>query len=206
MLRTVSAIVVILLLATTAASHLTDGFSGWTSESLRRQRIAAQPRSLPELELIDANGKHFQFGQATRHDGKYVLLDFIYTHCVTVCSTLGNEFQQLQQQIALHGLTDRVSLLSISFDPAHDTPDALHDYADRMHADPAIWRFASATDPAQLQALLTAAGIVVIPDGYGGWTHNAAIHVVLPDGRLARIFDVDAFDHALALVAGSARP
>jgi cytochrome oxidase Cu insertion factor (SCO1/SenC/PrrC family) len=32
---------------------------------------------------------------------------------------------------------------------------------------------------------------VVIPDSYGGFSHNAALHVVDPQGRLNRIIDLE---------------
>ena len=39
-------------------------------------------------------------------------------------------------------------------------------------------------DAAERAGLLAAFGIVVVPDGRGDFVHNAAIHVVEPDGRL----------------------
>jgi protein SCO1/2 len=45
-----------------------------------------------------------------------------------------------------------------------------------------------------LRSWLRAFGVVVIADGLGGYTHNAAIHVVRPDGKLAAIHDFDDFD------------
>jgi len=203
MLRTALICCSILLLAVIVAAHLTLNFSAWTSEDVRRQRIATTPLELPEFDLLDAQGEQYRFKKNIQQGGKYVLLGFIYTRCTTVCTQLGNEFQQLQREIILRNLGDRVSLLSISFDPTNDTPLALQNYAKRMNADSKIWRFASVKDQRQLQTLLKSVGIVVIPDGFGGWTHNAAIQVVRPDGSLIRIVDVTDIGHALALVADS---
>ncbi|MBV8467733.1 MAG: SCO family protein [Burkholderiales bacterium] len=199
--RTVLALFVMLLVLFAGASAMTDGFTGWTSESLRRQRIAAHPVPVPIATLVDAQGQSFSLDTAIHRGGKVVLIDFIYTRCNTVCSALGGEFEQLQHDIVARGLRDKVSLLSISFDPAHDDPAALAAYAQRMHADPVIWRFATTHDAKQLPLLLQTFGIVVIPDGYGGWTHNAAIHIVGTDGKLSRILDVDEFRRALAIAA-----
>jgi protein SCO1 len=38
--------------------------------------------------------------------------------------------------------------------------------------------------------LLKAFGVTVIPDGAGGFVHNAALHVVDRQGRLIAIFDI----------------
>ena len=60
-----------------------------------------------------------------------------------------------------------------------------------------LWSLARVQDAAELKHLLTVFGIVVIPDEFGGFTHNAAIHLVDRDGRLARIFDQDDIDAVL---------
>jgi protein SCO1/2 len=90
-----------------------------------------------------------------------------------------------------------VQLLSISFDPEHDTSDVLAQYAGRMRADPFIWRIGTVPDESELPKLLDAFGIVVIRDGLGGFQHNAAFHVVDPNGRLTAIVDLAQPDRAL---------
>jgi protein SCO1/2 len=80
-------------------------------------------------------------------------------------------------------------LLSISFDPDHDDVRALQGYATQHHADPDCWVIAVPASASDLKRLERETGVVVIDDGLGGYAHNAAIHVVLGDGRLVRIFD-----------------
>jgi protein SCO1/2 len=46
----------------------------------------------------------------------------------------------------------------------------------------------------ELRGWLDAFGVVVIPDGVGGYAHNAAVHVVGPDRRLVAIFDLQDID------------
>lgn len=183
-----------------AAAGMTDDFNGWTSETLRRQRIAAQPQAVLPVQMLDSNGQPFRLDQAIRDDGRWLLLAFVYSRCNSVCSVLGNEFQQLQADIQRRGLQQQVRLLSISFDPAHDTPEALGHYAMHLHADPAIWQFAVPQQPTALAALLQQFGIVVIDDGLGGYAHNAAIHLVSPKGRLVRIVDLQDYARVLAML------
>src|SRR2546426_8408741 len=38
-------------------------------------------------------------------------------------------------------------LLTVTFDPVHDTPDVLAEYASRWNADPATWHFLTGTVP-----------------------------------------------------------
>jgi len=39
---------------------------------------------------------------------------------------------------------------------------------------------------------------VVIPDGWGGYAHNAGLHVIDTSGRLVGIYDLDAWPEAMA--------
>jgi protein SCO1/2 len=100
---------------------------------------------------------------------------------------MGSTFRQLAERLP----ADNVTLLSISFDTAHDTPEALEEYARWHQADGSHWRLARIDDRAELEAVLDAFSVVVIPDGYGGFQHNAAVHIINRDGRLARVLDYD---------------
>jgi cytochrome oxidase Cu insertion factor (SCO1/SenC/PrrC family) len=93
---------------------------------------------------------------------------------------------------------DRIRLLSISFDPLRDDARALRGYATQHHSDPTRWIVAAPKIASDLHRLERETGTVVIDDGLGGYTHNAAIHVVVADGRLVRIFDFNQPEAALA--------
>src|SRR3546814_2999690 len=97
---------------------------------------------------------------------------------------MGSEYQQLQNTIRKRQLSDRVRLISISFDPA-DSREDLARYGQRFRADPKIWDFYGAPAGPGLDALVDAFGIVVAPAPLGQFVHNDAYHVVAPDGRLA---------------------
>ena len=199
MLRTGLLTVAVALLAFVAAWWLTDDFRVWTAEGARRLEVVEHPVRAPAIRMLapgDAGGTTL----AALFDddaGEPAIVDFIYTRCESVCSSLGSGFQQLQRTIAAN-TQDRVRLLSVSFDPAHDDTQALAGYAARLHADARIWRFATPADARDLASLLAAYQVVVIPDGLGGYEHNAALLVIDARGRLVRIFDYSELDLALA--------
>jgi protein SCO1/2 len=133
--------------------------------------------------------------------GTPTIVDFIYTRCVSVCTTLGSVFQQMQASIIQE--RDRtgainVRLMSISFDPDRDDAGALAAYASRLRADPRIWRFGRTADAADTRTLLDRFQVTVIPDGLGGYEHNAALLVIDGRGRLIRVFDYAEMETALA--------
>jgi len=167
----------------------TDGFRAFTTEQARRVAVARSPRLLPPVVLEDQDGRVFTLAS---YRGEPLAVDFVYTRCVSVCTRLSASFQRLDRaertRAAARG--DRLRLLSISFDP-RDTPDRLRAYAARYEADGRDWRFARVHDAHELPALLSAFGITVIPDGRGDFQHNAAVHLLDVQGRLARVLDID---------------
>ena len=62
--------------------------------------------------------------------------------------------------------------------------------AGHYSADGRSWRFARVKDQRDLAPLLRAFDIVVIREPQGGFQHNAAIHVLDVQGRLARALDL----------------
>jgi protein SCO1/2 len=185
---------------------VTEGFTVVTTEGARRRAVRRAPPLLPAAIAHTTDGRRLD---ALADDGiggrgslpRAAIVTFIYTRCPGVCGVLGESMQRLQRLVRERGLADRVRLVALSFDAAHDTPDELARYARLRRADPAIWQLRVLTDSASRAALLGAAGIVVIPDGASGWQHNAALLVVSPDRRLVRVLDLDDVEGALAAVA-----
>ncbi len=102
---------------------------------------------------------------------------------------------RLRYRLAGGPFAGRVRLVSLSFDPARDTQGQMAEYGRWHGADGKVWTVAR---PAvkDLPALLNAYGVTVIPDRAGGFIHNAALHVISPDGRLTAILDMDDLDGA----------
>lgn len=165
-----------------------DGFTAFTAEAARRQRVLTSPQPLPDMVLEDQDGRRFSFAD---YAGRKLAVEFIYTRCDTICYSLGSAFRQLRDALPASALGRDVALLSISFDPQRDGPAELRDYARRFGADGTAWKIARPADGADLPALLATFGIVAIPDGLGGFAHNAALHLVGRDRRLQRIVDLD---------------
>lgn len=173
-----------------------DGLRAFTAESARRLDVARTPRTLPAVALQDQDGRPTSLNALA---GKVVLLDFIYTRCPTVCTVQGSDFEVLRDRIRAKGLQGDIALATISFDPAHDGPAELGDYAERYGGADDVWHFLRAPSEEDTRAILSVAAVKVVPDGEGGFVHNAAIHVIDRKGRLVRILDSDATDQALAL-------
>ncbi|QPF73973.1 SCO family protein [Roseateles sp. DAIF2] len=180
-------------LAATAA--LTEGFGAWTFEELRRARAARGELAVPAgLALRDERGQVLRPWPAEAA-GPVRIVDFIYTRCPGVCRALGAEYQRMQALLDGPAMPE---LLSISFDIEHDDRAALAAHGALYRADPARWRIAAPRTPAERDALLRALGVIAIPDGRGGFVHNAALHLIDGRGRLRAIYDYEAWPQALA--------
>ena len=223
MFRAALLAIALTIAAYASAGWLTHDFQIWTAEGARRLEVALHPVPSPHVTVDGAGVEVQPLPRLFAADGAVTLVDFIYTRCQTVCLSLGSVFQQLQtnlladrepftpagsaQRTGAVDSADRIKLLSISFDGEHDTPQALQAYADRLGADPSLWRFVRVPGAAPTQQLLRRFQVVVVPDGRGDYQHNAALLVVDAQGRLVRVFDYAeqqmALDYARALAAAS---
>ncbi|SHK50010.1 SCO family protein [Rhodothermus profundi] len=119
--------------------------------------------------------------------GRVVVLTFIYTRCPVpdFCPLMSRHFQQLQQPLKAR-FGDRTRLLTISFDPAYDTPTVLRRYARQYTDDTHHWIFATG-DSTTIYQLATQFG-VHYEAASGEIIHNLTTALVGPDGRIARIW------------------
>jgi len=188
---TLAALAFIAAAGVAAVWHGTMGFNVVSTEDGRRLAVERQPIALP-------------LPAAAGFDGRVTIATFFYARCNAVCSAVGSEFQQMQREIAARGLQGRVRLLSISFDPRDTSSDLAH-YAQRMRAEPALWRMVALPDAVQRRRLLKTAGVVILPAPLGEFQHNAAFHLIDRNGRLVRIIDyeqpAEAIDAAQALAS-----
>lgn len=93
--------------------------------------------TVPDVELVDADGAGVPLRTALAEADKPVILNFIFTTCGAICPVMSATFSQVQA--ALGPAREAVRMVSISIDPEQDTPAALKAYADRYGAGPQ-WR------------------------------------------------------------------
>jgi protein SCO1 len=170
-----------------ALAWATEGFRVVSSEGARRLAVERNPISLPDVVMIDQDGHSFSFAD---YRGRPVLVDFIYTRCPNICGVRGDDFRALLGRSG-EPPVGGIALLSISFDLDNDDLKALQIYGDRYGAAAPQWRIARPVDQRSLAMLLRSFGLVVIPDGFGGFVHSSAVYLVDRRRRLARILDPD---------------
>jgi protein SCO1/2 len=121
--------------------------------------------------------------------GKAVGLTFIYTRCPypTFCPRQAQQFAEVSQRLKQSAdAPQNWHLLSLSFDPAYDTPAVLRAYARRYHYDPDRWSFLTGA-MIDIDAITEQFGTFFARDGEG-WSHNVRTVVIDATGRIQRIF------------------
>ncbi|MCB1951312.1 MAG: SCO family protein [Zoogloeaceae bacterium] len=202
---TLLAVAALSLMLAALSAQLTDGFTRWTFEALRRDAADAGHLLAPAVPLRTAHGETTT--PWPNNAGTVYLVDFIYTQCPTICQALGSEYTRLQHQLRERfGAHSPVRLVSVAFDREHDTPIELQHYAQRHRADDALWLIGTPASAAAADTLLQALGVVAVPDGLGGFVHNGAIHLIDSQGTVRGIYDLDQWPQALerALQLGGA--
>ena len=97
--------------------------------------------TLPDFSLT--NQDNLPYGTA-QLEGRPWIADFIFTKCPGRCPKLTYEMSRIQTELRGRGWDD-VMLVSISVDPANDTPEALAEYAARHSAKLDGWQFLTGT-------------------------------------------------------------
>ncbi|MGH8292973.1 MAG: SCO family protein [Gammaproteobacteria bacterium] len=187
-LRTLAVSLALIALGIATLAIATDHFRAFTTETARRVEVRQHPRPVPPVTLQNQTGARFNLAEL---QGKWLVVDFIYSRCMSLCSVMGGKFAQLQGQLATPLAQGRVQLLSISFDPAYDAPLQLADYLGRFQSRGTGWLAARPTTAHGLRQLERVFGVTVIPDTLGGYVHNDAFEIVDPQGRLVSILDID---------------
>jgi len=177
------------VLGIVALMLLTRGLTSFTSESWRRASIAEHPRQVPDVALQDHTGAYVQIASLC---GRVMVIDFVYTQCPTVCKAIGTESAWLAHQLADLIESQRVVVLSVSFDPQRDNPEAMAQFRRSLSAEhDAPWWVARPVSEQGKTALLNTFDVVVIPDGFGGFDHNAAFHIVDLSCRFSQVIDLE---------------
>ena len=143
---------------------------------------------VPDAAFIDQDDRRRAMSEWR---GSATLLTFIYTRCPlpNFCPLMDRHFAALQQAIASDpSLTGKAKLVSISFDPDHDSPAVLLAHAKRLKADASVWTFLTG-DRVTLDRFAAKFGVGLIrPADTTEITHNLRTMLIGPDGRLVRIY------------------
>jgi protein SCO1/2 len=150
--------------------------------------VPAAGETVPDFALLDQSGKKTSLKSLR---GKVVVMTFIYTRCPLsdFCPRMSKNFAEIDK--ALEGdasLYAKTHLLSVSFDPAYDTPKVLKSYGAAYTGRFAKetfdhWEFA-APSVKELLEMEQWFDVGVTPGDSGSLTHSLSTVVIGKDGKV----------------------
>jgi protein SCO1 len=158
----------------------------------KKQAILREPpprleigEPVPDFTMTSQDGKVEKLSDLR---GNVIALTFIYTRCPLpdFCPLMDKKFSELAQRLgAFPGRASKVRLISLSFDPEHDTPDLLRKHAQIRGATPPLWSYAVASH-AELAKIGVPLGLYYQP-GDSEIAHNLCTAIIDSKGSLARL-------------------
>jgi protein SCO1/2 len=147
---------------------------------------------VPDLTLLNQSAKKIHLAQFR---GKVLLLTFVYTRCplADFCPRMGRNFAEIDKSLSgdpkLYAATH---LLSVSFDPAYDTPKVLRSYGEAVtgrytQETFAHWDFA-APNPADLPRIEQFFDLGVTPGENATLQHSLSTLVIGKDGKVVAFY------------------
>jgi protein SCO1/2 len=144
--------------------------------------------AVPDFKLLNQSGKLIHIAQFR---GNVLLVTFIYTRCplADYCPRMSRNFAKLDKALAADpALYTKTHLLSVSFDPAYDTPAVLRSYGGSYTGNYSEenfthWDFA-APPQKELPDVLHFFLVGATPEKDRTITHSLSTIVIGPDGRI----------------------
>jgi protein SCO1/2 len=152
--------------------------------------VPAPGQTVPDFKFINQSGKTIGVDQ---FHGKVLLITFIYTRCPLpeYCIRMSRNFADIQKQLSADPeLYSKTHLLSVSFDPAHDTPKVLRSYGSAYIGESGSqafshWDFA-APSAEELDAVDQFFDVAATPGSGNTITHSLSTAVIAPSGKIFR--------------------
>jgi protein SCO1 len=144
---------------------------------------------LPDVSLVDQDGEAFHLSD---YRGRALALTFVFTRCPfpDFCPLMMKNFAAAEAALlADERLRARTRLLTVSFDPGHDTPAVLRAWGGPYQKSrPPFTHWTLATG--SVEAISTLGGALSLDsvEEDGTFTHNLRTAVVDPEGRLLRLY------------------
>jgi protein SCO1 len=148
--------------------------------------------TVPDFALLDQNGRRIHLRS---YRGDALLLTFIYTRCpfADFCPKVSDDFAQIYAALRKGPASDsKIRLLSVSIDPAHDTPAVLRQYAasfrDTTTTDRPFdrWEFAAAPKN-ELPKMAKFFDLYYNPQN-GQIIHSISTSLISPEGKIVAWF------------------
>ena len=158
-------------------------------------------RPAPDGRVLDSTGRQHSLHRVLA--GRIVLLSFVYANCEIECPLATSTLFELHDVSAeAPELRANLKLVSLSFDPARDTPAAMAAFGSSALANPAgksPWAFLTTSGSAQLAPLLQGFGQTMTRRPGGTINHLLRVYLIDRRGQVRNIYGLETLDLRLLL-------
>lgn len=135
----------------------------------------------PDFALVDQHGEPVTLASLR---GRPVLLDFVFTRCPGPCPVQTGIHRDVREGLDPSARA-RVHSVSVTLDPAYDTPEVLREYARARRLDTEGWSFV--TGPVEeVEAVVAAYGVGSIRQPDGDIVHTLVTFLIDAEGNIAK--------------------
>lgn len=147
---------------------------------------------VPDFAFVNQDGKRIHLNS---FEGHVLLVTFVYTRCPfpDFCPLVSRNFAQVYSATRKNpALASKLRLLTVSFDPEHDTPKILHAYGESFRDEAGAipfdrWEFAVAPQE-DLKKIASYFGLFFTSEG-GQIVHSLSTTVISPEGTVYKWYE-----------------
>jgi protein SCO1 len=184
------------------ATLVVDGAHSWLEELIIVKQSgnataipavvsAKEGDEVPNFTLRNQDNREIRI---QNYRGKALLLTFIYTRCPIpeYCTLMSNNFAHVDRSLGRDAeLYEKTHLLSVSFEPAYDTPQVLRSYGaahtERYQQETfAHWEFAAAKED-ETKKMAEFFGLRYYPEK-DEIIHGLRTVIINPEGKIAKVY------------------
>jgi protein SCO1 len=133
----------------------------------------------PDFALISQDGARVALAD---YRGKVVAVAFIFTSCPDMCPLLTAKMVKVQDELGA-AFGAKIAFVSITVDPARDTPEVLKQYAQAFGANLAGWTFLTGS-PTEIREVERRYGVFAAAAPDGNVDHTFLTSLIDPRGSL----------------------
>ncbi|PCI70011.1 MAG: photosynthetic protein synthase I [Piscirickettsiaceae bacterium] len=146
--------------------------------------------------VINSHGTHQTLNELM--GDKVVLLSFIYATCndVNGCPLSTAVFHKIKRRLSKAGLKDDLRLITLSFNPKHDTPDVMANYAKSLETKQTDWRFLTTESQKELRPILEGYNQTIQQEyddegqSSGTFSHTLRVYLIDTHKKIRKIYSV----------------
>jgi cytochrome c peroxidase len=150
--------------------------------------------------VLDSEGRATSLHTLMGNPDKIVLLSFIYATCSDIngCPLATAVFHKIKNRLAKEPeLASRLQLITLSFNPEHDTPERMKAYGATLQGKGVEWHFLTTKSENELQPILKAykQSAEKVYDAKGKFTntfsHNLRVYLIDQHQQLRNIYNTE---------------